>query len=80
MRGKAQVANSEYMGVIGKGTITLDILLFGRVPAQVKLLEVLHAPPRRPPQPDFLHSVRMFKSKGDERGMIIRRKADGLIV
>jgi hypothetical protein len=44
----------------------------------VKLLEVLHAPHRRPPQPDLLRSDHVDQevqvSKGDERGMIIRRK------
>jgi hypothetical protein len=69
IRAKVQVANGQYMDVIGQGTITLDVLLFGREPAQVKLLEVLHTPdvPHNLISYTRMMSTGKFKSKDNER-------------
>ncbi|KAA8902013.1 hypothetical protein FN846DRAFT_987217 [Sphaerosporella brunnea] len=80
--GKVQVANGELMDIVGQGTLTLDVLLFGRQPAEVKLLNVLHTPdvPNNLISYTPMMATGKFTSEGDKHGIIFRRKADGQVV
>jgi hypothetical protein len=80
--GKVQVANGELMDIVGQGTVTLDVLLFGRQPAEVKLLNVLHTPdvPNNLISYTQMMATGKFTSQGDKQGIVVRRKADGQVV
>jgi hypothetical protein len=73
---------STWMSSVRAQLSTLDVFLFGREPAQVKLLEVLHTPdvPHNLISYTRMMSTGKFKSKDNGSGMVVRHKADGVVV